>query len=63
MLSDLLSSADDYKFELSEYAREHDLPEAKYVSSIFVEKNRVVGYFSKVQVGGRSWVVYPNCYR
>ena len=56
-------STADYKLELSQYAVEHGLPEPHYVTSVHVEKGQVIAYFSKVQIGKRSWLVFPVIYR
>lgn len=61
-LSISLSPA-DYKYELSSYTQEHGLPEPRYVSSSHVEKGRVISYFSKVEIGSRSWLIFPVSYR
>lgn len=53
----------DHKYELSNYTIEHGLPEPRYVSSSHVEKGRVISYFSKVQIGSRSWLIFPVSYR
>lgn len=53
----------NYKFELSDYVKENGLPEPQYVSSTHVERGRVIAYFSKVNVGNRSWLIFPVSYR
>ena len=42
------------------YAKENNLPEPRYVLSNYVERNKVVAYFSKVQIGLRGWLIYPD---
>ena len=48
---------------MKEYAKVNNLDNPKYTSSSHIDKGKVVAYFSKVQIGDKSWLVCPISYR
>lgn len=50
----------NYKIELNRYTKDNQLPSPRYVLSNYIEKGKVIAYFSKVQIGNRSWLIFPD---